>query len=127
MEHEQEIDHEYTTEIVCPFCGSEFGDSCEVESVSEDLGLQQCGDCDKHFYATRNITIDYSTEKANYGTCKHCTKVDVPIEDYHSSVGKYAGLCVDCGNKEKLRLEIAYIEKITQKKLPQAIGTNESA
>jgi transcription elongation factor Elf1 len=121
MEIDQDIDHEYTNEIVCPFCGSEFGDSWEVESGSEDLGLQQCGDCDKHFYATRNITIDYCTEKANYGTCKHCIKVDVPIEDYHSSVGKYLGLCVDCGNREKLRLEITYIERLTQKVAQSAI------
>ena len=40
--NEEEIDHEYTDEIVCPYCGYEFSDSFEISSEEEDLGLIEC-------------------------------------------------------------------------------------
>ena len=106
------IDHEYTKNIVCPYCGHEDKDSFEVEPDNEDLGLLECDDCGKHFYATRSITIDYCTEKATYGTCKHCGKENVPVEDYHSSCGSYEGLCTACGYKETRRLQIEYMRNM---------------
>lgn len=78
------IDHESTCEIVCPWCGHEFMDSWEYESNEEEIGLVECQHCGKELYAYRNITIDYSTEKAVYGTCEKCGKKEVVIES-----GKY--------------------------------------
>lgn len=109
------IDHEYTNEIVCPYCGNEFSDSWEISPSDEELGLQQCDECEKEFYATRNITVDYVTEKANYGTCKHCGKENVVVENYHSSCGSYEGLCVSCGAKEKKKLQDEYINSLIEK------------
>ena len=57
---EKEIDHDYTNEIVCPYCGYEHGDSWEV---SDDEGKMDCHSCEKEFKYQRDITIDYSTQK----------------------------------------------------------------
>lgn len=113
---EDEIDHEYTNEITCPYCGEEFGDSWEVRDGEEELGLQECSYCEKEFYAYRQIEITYSTEKAKYGTCKHCKQSNVVVEDWNSSVGKYAGLCVACGKKEHNKLMMAYIKRMEKER-----------
>lgn len=63
------INHEYTDEITCPYCGSEWIDSWEYRSGQEDLGEYTCGECGKTYLISRNITIDYSTttmEEAQY-------------------------------------------------------------
>ncbi|WP_251861951.1 hypothetical protein [Clostridium sp. Marseille-Q2269] len=102
------IEHEYTREITCPFCGYEYVDSWDYENNEEDLGLMECPECEKLFYASREIEVTYSTEKANYGTCKKCKAEHVVIEDYCSSIGEYKGLCVKCGEKEEARLYTEY-------------------
>ena len=95
-----EIKHKYTKEIVCPYCGYEFSDSWDYSSDLEDIGLIDCENCDKSFYANRIVTIDYSTEKANYGTCKKCGAENVVIESRAFSHGSYTDLCIECGDKE---------------------------
>lgn len=115
MHYEKEIDHEYTDEIVCPFCGYEFSDSWEYEGDCEDIGLLECDGCSKSFYANRSISISYYTEKASYGTCKHCKDEDVVVEDYNSSIGNYESLCNKCGCLEIKRMRKAYIDSINTK------------
>lgn len=110
-----EIDHEYTDELICPFCGHEEGDSWEVKPSDEDLGLRECDECGKYYYGTRNMEVTYSTEKANYGTCKSCLAEDVVIKNLRSSIGKYDDLCLDCGSEEERRLAGEYFQKITSK------------
>lgn len=110
---EEEIDHEYTDEIICPYCGYEFSDSFEINSGEEDLGLIKCDECGKSFYAIRNIEITYSTEKPRIGICKHCRE-DSIIEDYHSTTGSYEDLCPSCGKKEKSRLMKEYMDKLEE-------------
>ena len=39
----EDIDHEYTREIVCPWCGYEFSDSWEIQGNDES---EQCNDFD---------------------------------------------------------------------------------
>jgi transcription elongation factor Elf1 len=107
---EDKIDHEYTDEIVCPFCGCEFIDSWEYSNGDEDIGLLECGNCGKEFYATRRIDITYSTKKATYGTCNKCKAENVVIEDHHSTIGSYKGLCVKCGKEEEKRLLQVYFD-----------------
>jgi hypothetical protein len=52
------IDHEYTKEIVCPYCGAEFLDSWEYG----DHDFPEC-DCGKKFISKRDIDVTYITEK----------------------------------------------------------------
>ena len=44
------IDHEYTKEIVCPYCGAELSDSWKFE----DDDFHEC-DCGKKFISTRDV------------------------------------------------------------------------
>lgn len=54
------IDCNRTDEIVCPHCGHEFSDSAEY-GRGEDVGELECGECEKAFFARRNITVDYTS------------------------------------------------------------------
>lgn len=95
----KEINHEYTEEIVCPYCGTGFTESYEYEPEEEDLGIISCTSCDKEFYATREIEITYSTEKAKYGTCRRCGKEETVLENlnmYSRSTVKVRDYCRDC-------------------------------
>jgi len=103
------IRHKYTNNVTCPYCGYEYINSWDLQPGEEDLGLIECNNCYKHFYASRNINIDYSTEQAKYGTCGHCGKETV-VENFHSSLGSYEGLCPDCGYKEERRFREEYLD-----------------
>ena len=54
-----EIEHEYTAEVVCPWCGYEFTDSWDFP----DDGEEECPSCWKPFKFSRDVTVDYCTEK----------------------------------------------------------------
>jgi len=56
----QKIDHKYTDEIVCPYCGSEHTDSWEYKEDSDEI---QCGECEKEFTYERIVTVEYCTSK----------------------------------------------------------------
>lgn len=59
-----EIDHEGTDEIVCPFCGAEQSDSWEIGGGRDGaLGDYECDQCEKHFYAYRNVHVTYDSAK----------------------------------------------------------------
>ena len=112
----ENIEHEYTDEIVCPYCGYEFGYSYEYDDgYLEDCGLVECGECDKEFYAIRNISITYSTIKANYGTCKGCGTENIVLEDLTSSIGSYTSLCKICGRKELAKNLKKYFDELEGK------------
>lgn len=48
----REIDHHYTDELVCPYCGEKHEDDGEMNEPGE----HQCQRCDKHF----KYDVDYS-------------------------------------------------------------------
>lgn len=106
------IDHRYTDNVVCPWCGYIDINSWEFKSDDDDLGLIECGECGKEFYATRHVSVNYSTKKARYGTCLSCGKEDMVIESWHSGFGKYENLCLRCGLEEKKRLIDKYIKEL---------------
>lgn len=58
----KEIFHEWTAEIVCPWCGYSFEDDDYgyCDSNGEPL---VCDGCQKDFTVTGNITVEYSTAK----------------------------------------------------------------
>lgn len=62
-DEEQEIDHEYTDEIVCPACGYEFLDSWECFSSGAcSQTEEECPECGAKFKVTQNVEVTYSTE-----------------------------------------------------------------
>ena len=56
------IDHKYTRNIVCPYCGWEDKDSWE-SGVEEEEEIYDCGNCEKHFGVRRIVTVEYYSEK----------------------------------------------------------------
>ena len=58
-----EIDHRYTDEVVCPYCGYKHHNSYEYFGDSDDDTNLECVECGKEFIASRNVTVDYSTRK----------------------------------------------------------------
>jgi DNA-directed RNA polymerase subunit RPC12/RpoP len=55
----KEIDHNFTNEVVCPYCGWELRDSWELD----DKGYMDCEECEKKFFFERDITVRYCTGK----------------------------------------------------------------
>lgn len=54
-----EIDHEYTDEAVCPYCGYKYSDSWELS----DEGTTECEECGKEFGFSREVSVSYSTKR----------------------------------------------------------------
>jgi hypothetical protein len=73
----EEIDCEFTEEIVCPYCGDEWTDSWEYDSSTfgeRRLDDCLCDECENVFEVSRNVTVTYST--ARVLTCKDCARWD---------------------------------------------------
>lgn len=66
----EEIDHEYTDEIVCPWCGYKYSDSWEL---TQNDGEEECRECRKSFSYYRDIKTTYNTErkKCEEGKCEY--------------------------------------------------------
>jgi hypothetical protein len=56
------IDHEYTDNIVCPWCGYSFEDD-EYDYSDQDSHDIDCYECDKPFSVCASIEVTYSTTK----------------------------------------------------------------
>ena len=54
-EHAQE----YTDEVVCPWCGSDIGDSWELD----DSGEMECYACGRAFSYERNVEVTYTSKR----------------------------------------------------------------
>lgn len=96
-----ELDYTQEDEITCPYCGDKNVDSWEVRSDINcgELGVQECGNCDKKFIATRNMHISYDSKPA---PCLNSEKehdwkhiIGVPKEYFK---GKFR--CSICGIEE---------------------------
>lgn len=57
-----EKDTTWTGFVVCPYCFVEYTDSDEFFDGVNDDTVVDC-ECGKRFYATRHISVDYSTYK----------------------------------------------------------------
>ena len=66
-EENKDIEHEYTEEIVCPWCGYETGDSWECS----DEGEEECPECQKKFNYSRNIQVSYSSWRSKCDKCDY--------------------------------------------------------
>jgi hypothetical protein len=60
-----DIDHEGTSEVVCPFCGYANGDSWELGDMgrAEDFD-HMCNQCEETMRVSRCISVTYTTRKA---------------------------------------------------------------
>ena len=92
---EKEIEHEYTNEIVCPYCGYECSDSWEFDS-NNNCGTHECGDCGEEFEWERNIDIDYSTSKI----CKPCKYKMIYWTDERDGKKYQYKQCEVCGKRK---------------------------
>jgi len=61
------IDHEYTRNIVCPYCGHEDEDSWEYNMRDGDEEEIICDVCWGIFRATCDVSVTYSTERKESG------------------------------------------------------------
>ena len=58
----EEIEHDYTKNLICPYCGYEDKDTWE-SGVDEGGELIDCQECGKEYFAVQNVLISYSTKK----------------------------------------------------------------
>jgi DNA-directed RNA polymerase subunit RPC12/RpoP len=58
----KEIDHDYTDEIVCPYCGYVFEDSYESADPDKEQDIT-CAECWHEFILTTHVIINYSSRK----------------------------------------------------------------
>ena len=54
-----EINHDYTSRIVCPYCGHIHSECYEYA----DDGKTECDACEMTFHFTRHVIVNYSTKK----------------------------------------------------------------
>ena len=69
-----EIEHEYTNEIVCPYCAYEYSDSWEFNEGNKTDGQIKCDGCNKTFNYSTDIEVTYITSKIECKEGQH---------DYH--------------------------------------------
>jgi hypothetical protein len=86
------IDHEYTDEIVCPYCGAEFRDSWGYG----DHDFPEC-DCGKKFISKRDIDVTYITEKCPClnGEAPHVWH-SMAFEMLGKTVFEHRYMCLEC-------------------------------
>ena len=58
---DNEIDHDYTEEITCPYCGYAMTDSWEMD----DYGTHDCDECGEEFRYSQDVTVRWSTERVS--------------------------------------------------------------
>ena len=58
----EEIDHDHTDEVICPYCGYEFSDSWEFNGTQDEQHVE-CDECGKEFFLYVIITVNYTTKK----------------------------------------------------------------
>jgi hypothetical protein len=57
------INHDYTRDIVCPYCGHEHRDSWEISKNEDGAGGDmECQECDKTFSWHCTVSVDYCTD-----------------------------------------------------------------
>ena len=66
MADPDDIDHDGTDEIVCPWCGCEHDSSWEFFEGNRESAEVDCDECGKTFCATRDFSVTYSTKRKEY-------------------------------------------------------------
>ena len=74
--------HDSENNIMCPYCDWEDNDSWEFD---DDEGIVTCGNCEKEFNVSRDISVSYSTSKIECKDDKH----DYKFNHYFKSDRQY--------------------------------------
>jgi len=62
-----EIEHDYTDEVVCPWCGYEHADSWERNMNNGSESMDWCEECGGQMSITCHIDVSYTTGKWDRG------------------------------------------------------------
>ena len=60
---DEEIDHEYTNNMVCPYCGFEDYSSWELSRNDDSSDETECNECGKKFFWECVTSVHYTTKK----------------------------------------------------------------
>ena len=106
------VEHEYTEEIVCPYCGYKYSDSWEYDNEGGEL---ECYECGKTFNYSKDVSVSYSTwsdceennEEHNWSEWKYVeSNEDVLTKELHEEVNDfYIRECTKCDKQEFISLK----------------------
>lgn len=85
--------HEYTKNIICPYCDYEFDDSESNEHDDDHRQEIGCHNCEKEFFLEVHINVKYSTIKV-------CLGREHTFGRWKSSHGASVRNCLDCEKSE---------------------------
>ncbi len=64
-----ELETEYTSDPICPHCGTAYGDAWETDfgvGLDGDADVT-CGHCDKEYHIERCVDVAYTTSEIKKG------------------------------------------------------------
>lgn len=68
MGEAREHDTQLTRAPVCPWCGYLMQDAWELDLEGDgSTSTSDCGDCEREYKVTMELTVQYSTEKVEQG------------------------------------------------------------
>lgn len=95
----KEIDHEYTDNLICPYCGYEDQDSWELSESSDNY---TCGDCSKNFTYNSSVSRTFTSQKAD---CLNGAEHN--WRDWHNVLPELKQRsCRTCNKREILKVEV---------------------
>lgn len=59
----EDVRHEHTQYIICPYCGHEDYDSWEFKGEDREEREHECAQCGQYMIASRDVEVYYSTRK----------------------------------------------------------------
>ena len=53
--------------LICPYCGAKIRINPEIfsDNIGDDEAEVYCEECDRSFYAMREVNVSYSSQKKN--------------------------------------------------------------
>lgn len=64
QDSQPEIDHEYTDNPVCPYCGYVCGDTWELDFGTSEETTVTCCECERDYIVSAHFSVNYSTRKS---------------------------------------------------------------
>jgi len=83
LEENEDIDCDYTSDLVCPYCGykNEPDSECDTE-IFEESYETECVECEKHFMVVATCTINYSSEPIENYYLREIESITKNIQQY---------------------------------------------
>ena len=112
------IDHEYTDNVVCPWCGYEDIDSWEyIEDTENDI---ECPECGKLFDMERHTQVTYTTKRARCepGKCQYVLRPPRSRNPFIFEGNNYTvWMCKICYHEKVKKSPVSgepFVEKLTE-------------